>query len=261
MPTNLIPLEDDPCDIIAKAMRGLGVTKKVLAETSCLSEEAIDSALAGEILPESLKQIATALSLSPSALAGLASYTPDTPMPVGLHRFVTPFGHAGVNAYVITHGKTASVFDTGTDARPIIDFLLINKLHLEAVYITHRHADHTAGVDWFGNTRIVYPEEHEHGSRIKAGGKDLTVLDVSGHMQPARAFFYEGLGSPICIMGDSLFAGSMGGTTHPSKYQLALKTARDNILPLPPFTVLCPGHGPLTTVIQERHHNPFLANI
>jgi len=261
MLTNPIPIEDDPCDVIAKAMRGLGVTKQDLTTTTGLSEEEIDSALAGEIIPESFKKIATALSLSPSALVGLSSYTPDIPIPLGLHRFVTPFGHAGVNAYVIAHGKTASVFDTGTDAQPIIDFLHINKLHPEAVYITHRHADHTAGVDCFGNTPIVYPEDNEHGSRIKAGGKNLTVLDVSGHMQPARAFFYEGLGSPICIMGDSIFAGSMGGTTHPSKYQLALKTARDNILPLPPLTVLCPGHGPLTTVIQEQHHNPFLATI
>lgn len=261
MPTDLIPLEDDPCDVIAKAIRGLGMTSKILAEKSNLSTEEVDSALAGEIVPDSLNQIAAALTLSPSALTGLSSYTPNAPLPVGLHRFVTPFGHAGVNAYVITHGQTATVFDTGTNAQPIIDFLLANKLQPEAIYITHRHADHTAGVDSFGSARIIYPEELEHGSRIKMGTKQLTILDVSGHMHPARAFFYEGLGSPVCIVGDSIFAGSMGGTTHPSKYQLALRTARNNILTLPPVTTLCPGHGPLTTVNQELLHNPFLANI
>ena len=251
------PLEDDACDVIAKAMRGLGMTTDQLANQSGLSTTEVQSALEGTLDSDVLEKIATVLQLSPPALVGLSSYTPDTRAPEGLYRFITPFGHAGVNAYVITHGHTASVFDTGTDATPIIQFLRDNKLQLEAVYITHRHADHMAGIRSFGDTPVIFPEDIKHGDRISHAHPSLTALDVSGHAQPARAYFYEGLDCPICIVGDSVFAGSMGGTLNPASYQLALLTARDHLFSLPAETILCPGHGPLTTVAMEQHHNPF----
>jgi glyoxylase-like metal-dependent hydrolase (beta-lactamase superfamily II) len=62
---------------------------------------------------------------------------------------------------------------------------------------------------------------------------------------------------PVAIVGDSLFAGSMGGA--PNAFRLALENNRNKILSLPPETLICPGHGPLTTVELERRHNPFFA--
>ena len=252
-----IPLEDDACDVIAKAMRGLGITTDQLTIQSGLSTATVQSALDGALDTAVLEKIASVLQLSPSALVGLSSYTPDTRVPEGLYQFVTPFGHAGVNAYVITHGHTASVFDTGTNATPILQFLRDNKLQAEAVYITHRHHDHTADIKSFGNTPVIFPEDIKHGDRISPAHPSLTALDVSGHAQPARAFFYEGLDCPICIVGDSVFAGSMGGTPNPPSYQLALQTARGHLFSLPGETLLCPGHGPMTTVTAEQCSNPF----
>ncbi len=254
---NPAPLEDDACDVIAKAMRGRGVSTERLAMQTGLSMTAVRSALDGTLDPDALEKIARALELSPPALIGLSSYAPAARAPEGLHRFVTPFGHAGANAYVITHGRTASVFDTGTDATPILQFLHDNNLQAEAVYITHRHPDHTAGIGSFGDTPVIFPEDIEHGAPISAAHPSLIALDVSGHAQPARAYFYEGLACPVCIVGDSVFAGSMGGTRNPPSYQLALQTAREHLFSLPPATVLCPGHGPLTTVAMEQCHNPF----
>jgi len=61
----------------------------------------------------------------------------------------------------------------------------------------------------------------------------------------------------FAVVGDALFAGSMGGPN--TSYADCLRTNREEILSLPPETILCSGHGPLTTVALERAHNPFFA--
>ena len=68
-------------------------------------------------------------------------------------------------------------------------------------------------------------------------------------------YLIEGMTSPIAVVGDAIFAGSMGGGM--VSYTEALQNNREKILTLPDNTVLCPGHGPLTTVGQEKEHNPF----
>jgi glyoxylase-like metal-dependent hydrolase (beta-lactamase superfamily II) len=61
----------------------------------------------------------------------------------------------------------------------------------------------------------------------------------------------------VAVVGDSLFAGSMGGA--PNQYEQALRNNLEKILTLPDDTVLCPGHGPMSTVREEKGHNPFFA--
>jgi len=260
MSHSTIPLEDDACDVISKAMRGLEISPGELAKLTGLNDPQIHAALKGQHSDEVLKRIAPALHLSTDALVGLVHYQPIATAPEKLIRFVTPFGHAGVNAYAIIGEKHALVFDTGTDAAPITGFLKEHELALDTLYVTHRHHDHTAGVHDFDGSRIIYPENMEHGScREIQPGHTLTALDVSGHTDPARAYFYQGLDVPVCIIGDSMFAGSMGGTPNAQSYQQALQTATEHLLTLPANTILCPGHGPLSTVASERTHNSFLA--
>ena len=259
IPLAHIPLEDDACDVISKAMHGLEISPQQLAVLTGLSEKFIHAALKGDHTDEILKKIAPALHLSAAALVGLAKYQPNATAPSELITFVSPFGHAGVNAYAIITGARALVFDTGTDASPITDFLAKNNLALDTLYITHRHHDHTAGTPSFDSSRVIYPDDAQPGScRDVYPGQQLTILDVGGHTNPARAYFYEGLEVPVCIVGDSIFAGSMGKTPNPTSYQQALQTATDNVLTLPAHTILCPGHGPLTTVADEKINNPFL---
>jgi len=65
----------------------------------------------------------------------------------------------------------------------------------------------------------------------------------------------DGLERPIAIVGDAIFAGSMGGGM--ISYENALSTNREKIMTLPNETILCPGHGPMTTVGEEKRNNPF----
>ena len=67
-----------------------------------------------------------------------------------------------------------------------------------------------------------------------------------------------GLARPIAIVGDSLFAGSMGGGN--VSYNDAVKNNLEKILTLPDDTIICPGHGPMTSVGEEKKHNPFFAS-
>ena len=68
-------------------------------------------------------------------------------------------------------------------------------------------------------------------------------------------YVVNGLDKQVAIVGDALFAGSMGGGM--VSYPDALRTNREKIISLPNETVLCPGHGPMTTVGEEKKHNPF----
>jgi len=70
-------------------------------------------------------------------------------------------------------------------------------------------------------------------------------------------YVVTGLARPIAIVGDSLFAGSMGGGN--VSYDAALRNNLEKILTLLDETIICPGHGPMTTVGEEKQHNPFFA--
>jgi hydroxyacylglutathione hydrolase len=80
---------------------------------------------------------------------------------------------------------------------------------------------------------------------------------TNGHSPGGTSYVVHGLQHPVAVVGDSLFAGSMGGA--PNDYQKALRNNLEKLLSLPEDTLVCPGHGPLTTVANEREHNPFFA--
>ena len=75
---------------------------------------------------------------------------------------------------------------------------------------------------------------------------------------PSLGYHVEGLGAPVLLTGDALFAGSMGGCNTPELYQHALRRLHAVLDPLPDNTILLPGHGPATTLGEERAGNPFL---
>ncbi|MGJ8678251.1 MAG: MBL fold metallo-hydrolase [Akkermansiaceae bacterium] len=253
-----ITLEDDICDIIGKAMRGQEYSLHQLAQDSKVPESSIKDILAGKFNSAHIQSLAATLSLSTDALLNLDCYNKTISLPDGLHAFTTAFGYLGVNAYLLQIGNKAIVFDTGTDARPILEHVRKHQLEISAVYITHMHPDHIACVDAFKGSPIIYPETLEHHQELEFSKNPIKVLDVQGHASPAFAFYYDGLATPICLCGDSLFAGSMGKTSNFANYQRALKTISDNLLSLPDDTILCPGHGPLTTIAKEKSCNPFV---
>ena len=87
------------------------------------------------------------------------------------------------------------------------------------------------------------------------GALRLETRLTSGHSVGGITYVVSGLARPVAVVGDALFAGSMGGGM--VSYADALANNRRHILSLPDPTVVCPGHGPLSTVGEEKQHNPF----
>ena len=93
------------------------------------------------------------------------------------------------------------------------------------------------------------------GVTFSLGKLHIETRDTSGHSAGGTTYHVHGLDRPLAIVGDALFAGSVGGIK--GDYRAALKLIRDNILSAQDGTILAPGHGPLTTVLQEKESNPF----
>ncbi len=267
-----IPLEDFFEDILGKAQRGLEIGNRELSKLSGISEEVIASLRKGVPHEASLRAIAPHRHLDADALVLSASKS-WRPAPVdlpGLAIFNTPYHDMFVNAYLVRDAgtKSAIAFDTGADATDMLGVLHEHDLTLKAVFLTHTHPDHIADLNNLtGSTGhppvFVHQLEHIPGSTTFQEGQDwhfgklhVSALHTGGHSKGGATYVISGLGRPVAIVGDALFAGSMGGGL--VSYKEALRNNREKILTLPDNTILCPGHGPLTTVAEEQAHNPFL---
>jgi glyoxylase-like metal-dependent hydrolase (beta-lactamase superfamily II) len=94
-----------------------------------------------------------------------------------------------------------------------------------------------------------------NAKKFKVGSLGITAHTVPGHSVGGTVYEIQGLDSPLAIVGDVIFAGSVGGIR--SRYRPALEAIRAGVLSLSPETILLPGHGPITTVAHELAHNPF----
>jgi len=260
------PLSDATAHVIAKAMRAQSLSAEELAKQAQLPLSTVLQSIDEEAeLPSKneLRAIAGPLKLGPNALAELSHYAPTASRPAELTQIISPFYHVGSNSYLIHHPQTQTVtlFDTGTDADLIHDFLNQEKLTLSAIYITHEHHDHISGIDTFAGTPVFYPSDLPHGQTVPLTDTlSLTAVDSSGHCTPSRAYIIHGLGDPICICGDIIFPGSMGKTPSPEQHQESLNNAQKHIMTLPANALLCSGHGPISTIGQEAERNPFFAD-
>jgi hydroxyacylglutathione hydrolase len=269
-----IPLEDNVGDIIGKAQRGLGIDDEELAKRLEISSYELSVVKEVANAPgEAVDKLATALELDARSLQELAEgkYTPTArPPEPGFFMATTSYGDMKVNAYLVWDKETklAAAFDSGGDATPLIDEIKKRGLKLQDVYLTHTHADHIAELDRLcekvgGSIGVHVPEPEKVGGAVpfkpgvtfSLGRLHIESRDTSGHSPAGTTYHIHGLDAPLEIVGDALFAGSVGGIK--SDYHTSLKLIRDNILSGQDNTVIAPGHGPLTTVKQEKEHNPF----
>jgi glyoxylase-like metal-dependent hydrolase (beta-lactamase superfamily II) len=174
-----------------------------------------------------------------------------------------------VNSYVVfdQDSKKALIFDTGTNCNSLVSFIEEDGLKVDAILLTHTHRDHIYCLEQlkshFPSIDIfVHKSEQltgtipiEEGFKLRMSGIQLNALHTHGHSVGGLTYLMNGLPCPVAIVGDALFAGSVGGGM--VSYANALKTNREKIVTLPNETVLCPGHGPLTTVGEEKKYNPF----
>jgi glyoxylase-like metal-dependent hydrolase (beta-lactamase superfamily II) len=268
-----IPLEDNVGDIIGKAQRGLGMSESELAQKVGISAAQIRKLRDGKIDDDALQKIAPVLRLDPNALVDLAAgkWQPDKLQNFdGLAQFTSDYSGMAVNSYLVwdLESKHAAAFDTGADCRDMLRLATRENLTIEMILLTHAHSDHVAdlprlreetGAHVFAPARELVPgaEAVEEGKHFRLGKIDIDTRLTSGHSPGGITYVVNGLARPIAVVGDSLFAGSMGGGN--VSYEDALRNNLEKILTLPDETIVCPGHGPITSVGQEKKHNPFFA--
>jgi glyoxylase-like metal-dependent hydrolase (beta-lactamase superfamily II) len=267
-----IPLEDGFADVVTKAMHGLLQTDVMVAQAAGVEVQHVVGLRSGTWHPTAGRSVAEVLGLHPDALAALAEgrSVPPALKVEGLEGFSTAFDDMWVNSYLAWDAASgeAVAFDTGADAGPTLDFLQKHGLVLNAVLLTHTHGDHVfeldrlcarTGAPAYVNRLepIAGAEVFEAGREWSVGGLKVASALTCGHSRGGTTYVIRGLDRPVAVVGDALFAGSMGGAK--VSYADALRTNREVIFSLPPETVLCPGHGPLTTLEWERQWNPFFA--
>ena len=264
-------LEDNHEDIIAKAMRGKSISKSSIAESVNAERSAIERILKGEVLEDVIIRIAPVLGLDSEKLliSERKEWSPKPIVLTGVKRFESDFGEMSVNSYVVfdQDSKKALIFDTGTDCNSLISFIEEDGLKVDSILLTHTHRDHIycleqlkshfPGVDIFvhKSEQLVGTIPIEENFELRMGAIKLNALHTRGHSVGGLTYLIDGLPCPVAIVGDALFAGSMGGGM--VSYADALKTNREKIMTLPDNCVLCPGHGPMTTVGEEKKYNPF----
>jgi hydroxyacylglutathione hydrolase len=268
----MISLEDNAGDIIGKAQRGLSMSDSELAEKAGIDSADARKLRDGKFDEELLARIAPVLNLSASALGDLAKGTwqPKNVELAGLAQFNTPYHGITVNAYLVwdAQSREAVVFDTGADCGEILRQIEHDKLSVKLILLTHAHSDHIADlsrlVKQTGASVYISQRESAKPAQPIAEGKTFRVgaLDIEshltwGHSEGGMTYVVTGLAHPVAVVGDSLFAGSMGGGN--ISYDAAVQNNLQKILTLPDETILCPGHGPMTTVGEEKVHNPFFA--
>jgi glyoxylase-like metal-dependent hydrolase (beta-lactamase superfamily II) len=268
-----IPLEDNVSDIIGKAQRGLGVSDSQLAERSGVSAEKIRKLRDGDFDDDAVEHAAPVLKLDAAALRKLAAgkWNPEAMGEIeGLAQFNTNYHDMTVNAYLVWDPATreAVAFDTGADCGRMLQRIEKENLSVKLILLTHAHPDHVADLRRLRKAAgaPVYISELEaeegteaiaEGKRFRTGSLEIEARLTSGHSPGGMTYVVTGLSRPVAIVGDSLFAGSMGGGN--VSYDDALRNNREKILTLPDETIICPGHGPLTTVGKEKRDNPFFA--
>jgi hydroxyacylglutathione hydrolase len=265
-----LPLEDGAHDIIVKAQRGFRLDDDQLARKAGIDLAELTRIQSGKFDEEVIRRLARSLSLSPDALVESArrSWHPDLQEIQGMAQFTTPFLESWVNAYLAWDESSAEAvaFDTGTDCQDTLKFARQRNVSVRLILLTHSHSDHVGQLGRLQQATgaAAYAAEIEpvHGARLSPDGSTfscgaLTIeaLLTPGHSTGSTSYLIRGLSRLVLVVGDALFAGSMGSAN--TSYTEALAHCRKKILSLPADTVICPGHGPMTTVGEEKLHNPF----
>lgn len=271
-----IPLEDNFDDVINKAQRGLQISNEDLAARADVSVEDLIAIKSGTVNDAVLRRVARHLRLGPNALEELAHkrWYPDQPVfPRGFAVFNTPFEDMTVNSYLVwdPRERLAAAFDTGASCEALLDLVAAENLRLRYLFITHTHPDHIADLPRLADAHPdleIWGSEQEpvdhprartfrENAHFHIGELAIKCLLTSGHSPGQTTFYVTGLSWPLAMVGDALFAASMGGSaTHFTEQH---RNTSQKILTLARDTVFAPGHGPLTTLVQEKQHNPFFA--
>jgi len=196
-----------------------------------------------------------------------------------------PLGKLQTNAYLLLEEGRAAMIDPAGDCEECLAHLRREGAVLEGIYLTHGHADHVAaamelkratGARIYGHPAdkyllgavndevaaylglresIALDEELIPESRIELAGTTFIVLSTPGHT-PGSVCFYS-VSQQVLFSGDTLFAGSIGRSDLAGGNSQVLKQTLRRLKELPEETAVFPGHGPSTTIGQERMQNRY----
>ena len=203
---------------------------------------------------------------------------------------ILPVGPLQCNCSVIGDEATreAMVIDPGDDIEDVSAILQKHNLKVKQIVITHAHIDHVGGAmklraltgapillnrndysllkmldmqaTWVGMSApgdVKIDAELAHDETLSAGSLKANVLHTPGHTEGSVCLYFPA--EKLLIAGDTLFAGSIGRTDLPGgSLEKILRSLHQRVLALPDETVVIPGHGPTTTIGDEREGNPFL---
>lgn len=270
-----MPLEDELGDILQKARNGKTWSSADLSRATGLPEDEIRRIESYQLIPEDLVilNLAEALDLDGPSLIDIArerwvplepASDPDFNL-VCLNVFM---GKYPVKCYLLcckATGQTA-VVDTGANPKTIINKAHEMGVHPSMILLTHAHPDHAGGLAELDSafecpTYIDHNEPRPEGSRnfkiirdedvLELGELRIHCLETPGHTAGGVSYLIN----QTLLSGDVLFAGSMGRAN--SSWSDLFHSVTQKVLRLPDATGLHPGHGPATTVGQEKEHNPF----
>jgi len=270
-------LEDHLGDIIRKARAMTNVSTAAAASAAGLSESELNALEESGQTAKKINAAALAplLGLNTAKLEGIINGWLPSAKDLSIWReirVVTTTGDGlSVNCFLVWDEVTrdAALFDTGLDAKPVLDIINAEQLQLRHIFITHSHWDH---VEALPKIREAWPKVRIHSSSKNApvdqrnksneivhlGGLRVTHRETPGHAEDGVTYIvgnWQEDAPIIAFVGDTILAGSMCNGN--GAWDLAKQKVREQILSLPADTLLCPGHGPLTTVAEEKAHNPF----
>ena len=200
-----------------------------------------------------------------------------------------PTGTMQANCYIVESGEGAVIIDPGYLERQISQYVAENPQKIKFILLTHRHFDHLAAASTLKKmtgAKIVIneldegglysdllslgnmaggfyskadPDAHadiyvDEGDTVTVGDMVFQVLYTPGHSEGGVCYLLEN----ILFSGDTLFKGSIGRTDFPSSNNAEMRQSLERLCTLPDDTVVYPGHGPATTIIQEKQTNMFL---
>ncbi len=270
-------LEDDFSDVLRKASRGVGLDAQALAGRSGIPRQAIDGWLRGDGVPsdDQARELAVLLGMDPGKLADRAAgrWHPDVALPDDVrHHPHDPHPSNGYLFFLDDH-QTAALIDPAGLPATILDAIADGPFALRYILITHRHADHcdatadisrafpqaeivmhradVAAIGSLGSRTTLVRDGNELGFGDAAS---IRMIHTPGHTDGSTCFLFRS----TLFTGDTLFAGSVGGITGPTAtYRDILDAVRFKLFALDDATVIAPGHGPPSTIGEERAHNPF----
>ncbi len=270
-------LEDHAGDVIRKARAMSNVSPEAAAQAAGMTpaelaalEDSGQSAKKPDVAALA-KLIGVDAKKLEAQLAGWHPNEPDLGTWREFRQITTSGDGMTVNCYLAWDevSREAALFDTGFEAKPINDLVEEHKLQLKHIFITHTHPDHIAALP---EIRAKYPKARMHWSAkdaavaernrandfIQLGSLRITNRDTPGHADDGVTYIigtWPDDAPHVAIVGDAIFSASMGRGNQ--SWDVAKQKVREQILSLPAETLICPGHGPVTTVGEEKQFNPF----